>query len=134
VKAAAGGIPGDTPDTSPRTYADFEAQVLNELLATVVGRSPGEYKNVDLRLKPVSASNPREHDLHMALVRQREKEMRIPLSVYNERFDEAPQVGEELMVDPDIPGKIESVTDSEVIVKLQAQPGTVAELPFGKGT
>jgi len=134
IEIAAGGFPGDTPDTSPRNYKDFEAQVVNELLAVVVGRTPGEYRDVELKIKPVSASKPGEHDLHMALVRKRPKEMRVPLSECKLHFGRDPREGDPYARDPALPGKIESVTDSEVIVKFAAEPGTVLETPFGKGT
>jgi len=134
IKIEAGGIPGDSPDTSPRNYKDFEAQILNELLAAVVGRSPGQYKNVELQMKPVYASKPGEHDLHMALVRQRPKEKHIPVGEFEAHFGVAPQVGAAYVLDPAISGKIESVTDSDVVVKFAAEPGKMVETPFGQGT
>jgi FKBP-type peptidyl-prolyl cis-trans isomerase 2 len=133
IKGTAGGIAGETPGTSPSDYKDFESQVVNELLDAIVGRKPGEYRNVDLRMKPVSSSKPGEHDLRMALVRHRPKEMRIPIGEYKDHYGE-PEVGKALIRDPAIPGKIESVTDSEVVVKFQIEPGTVVSTPFGKGT
>lgn len=134
IKTEAGAIPGDTPDTSPHNYKDFEGQVLNELLAEVVGRTPGEYRDVELKMKPVSARTPGEHDLRLALVRHRPKEMHVSLSEYKQRMLKDPQVGDPYVIDPAVPGKVESVTDSEAIVKFQAKPDTVIETPFGKGT
>ncbi len=134
IETAAGGIPGDTPDTSPRKYRDFEAQVVNELLAVVVGREPGEYRDVELKIKPVSSKKPWEHDLHMALVRHRPKEMSVAPDAYRKHSGKDPKVGDSYMIDPSFPGRIEKVTDLEAIVKFQAKPGTVVETPFGKGT
>jgi FKBP-type peptidyl-prolyl cis-trans isomerase 2 len=134
IEMAAGGTPGDTPGTSPRNYKDFEAQVVNELLAAVVGRTPGEFRNVELKIKPVSSKKPWEHDLHMALVRKRPKEMSVTPDVYKGHSGKAPQVGDSYMIDPAISGRVESVTPLEVKVKFQAKPGTVVETPFGKGT
>ena len=130
IEIAAGGLSGETPDAGPRNYTDFEAQVLNELLRAVIGRSPGSYQDIETRMRPVSG----EHDLRMALVRHRSKEMKIPLGEYKDHFGADPQIGQAYVRDPAIPGKIVSVTDSDVIVKSEAQPGTVVVTPIGKGT
>ncbi len=134
IEMAAGGTPGKTPDTSPSNLKNFEAQVANELLAAVVRREPGEYRNVELKMKPVYSATPGQNDLPMALVRKRPKEMTIPLSEYKAHFGGDAQVGAPYVRDPAVPGKVESVTESNVIVKFEAKPGTVVQTPVGKGT
>jgi FKBP-type peptidyl-prolyl cis-trans isomerase 2 len=57
----------------------------------------------------------------------------MPKGDYEFRAKRPPEVGQEFTYDPDFPGRVESVTDTEVIVRLFATPGAVIETPFGPG-
>jgi len=134
IKESAGGIGNDTPAAMLSRFKDFEAQVANELLSVVAGRKPGEYRNVEIKIKPVYSPHPGENDLPMALVRKRPKEMNILKSDYRAQFGKEPVIGDLYVRDPAIPGTIDAVTDLEAVVKFLSVPGKVVDTPFGKGT
>jgi FKBP-type peptidyl-prolyl cis-trans isomerase 2 len=114
----------------PMFALPFEYSIADKLADMVVGMREGEKRTVTVTAERTSGCK----DLRMALVRKYPKEMHFPLNESGKNKDSAPKVGADYTVDPDMPGKVTSVTDKEVVVRFTAKPGTVVETPFGKGT
>jgi FKBP-type peptidyl-prolyl cis-trans isomerase 2 len=55
-------------------------------------------------------------------------------SEYKARTGKEAAVGQEVSLDPAIPGKVASVSENEVLIRYFVQPGSVVDTPFGKGT
>ena len=79
-------------------------------------------------------SSLKDEFLQLARVRVRPKEMRMTSGEFKARTGKEPEVGEEFTSDPEIPGKVASVSENEVLIRFFAQPGSVVDTPFGKGT
>jgi FKBP-type peptidyl-prolyl cis-trans isomerase 2 len=67
-------------------------------------------------------------------VRQRVKEMRFTPDEYRLRTGKVAEVGQPFVIDPAVPGKVSSVTESEVLVRFFAKTGDKVATPFGEGT
>ena len=71
--------------------------------------------------------------LQLARIRAAPKEIRMTRDEYKSRTGKEPEVGEEYAWTP-LPGKVASVSENEVLIRFFAQPGSVVDTPFGKGT
>src|SRR5208337_4942020 len=65
---------------------------------------------------------------------KRPKEMTIPVDEFQGRTGRKAEVGQAVVLDPAFPGKVESVTDKDVIIRFSAKPGAVVQTAFGPGT
>jgi FKBP-type peptidyl-prolyl cis-trans isomerase 2 len=114
--------------------ASFEDEMVSRISISLVGMTPGETRTMEIRSERPANVPEKEQFLQMALVRQRPKELTITRDEYKSRRGKEPEVGADYTLDPLIPGKVASVSENEVLVRFSAQPGTVVETPFGKGT
>jgi FKBP-type peptidyl-prolyl cis-trans isomerase 2 len=57
----------------------------------------------------------------------------MPRGDYEFRARKTAEVGQSFAIDPSFPGRVESVTDKEVVIRFSAEPGSVIETPFGTG-
>jgi len=62
------------------------------------------------------------------------KEVHITPDEYLSRTGKAPEVGQPFITDPAVPGKVASVTESDVVVRFFAKAGDKVATPFGEGT
>ncbi|HYA42056.1 MAG TPA: hypothetical protein VEF34_12180 [Syntrophobacteraceae bacterium] len=112
----------------------FLDEIVTRIAASVPGMRPDETRTIEIRSERPVAVPEKEQFLELARIMQRPKEIRMSRDEYKSRAGKDPELGAEYALDPDIPGKVASVSENEVLVRCSAQSGSVIETPFGKGT
>lgn len=116
--------------SDPMLALPFEYSIADRLADMVVGMRIGEKRTVTA----TAERTPGSKDMRLTLVRKYPKEMRFPLDESGKSKGSVPKVGTDYTYDPDVPGKVTSVTDKEVIVSFTARPGAIVHTAFGNGT
>jgi FKBP-type peptidyl-prolyl cis-trans isomerase 2 len=111
----------------------FEGEIVAEMGTAVVGMTPGETKNLNIKRDPRNPQGNEPMFLDMARVRTRPKEMKMTADEYQSRTGKAPEVGQEYTMDPAVPGKVSSISGGEVVVRFKAVSGTRVKTPLGQG-
>jgi FKBP-type peptidyl-prolyl cis-trans isomerase 2 len=112
----------------------FLDEIASRISMSIPGMKLGETRTIEIRSELPADVPEKERFLQMARIRQRPKEIRMTRDEYKSRTRKDPEVGAEYVLDPAIPGKVASVSENEVLIRFSAQPGSVVETPFGKGT
>lgn len=112
---------------------DLDVELANGVVRSLVGMSSGETKRIALTADPVPGPDGKPRLLPMARVRQRPREMKLSPEDFSGRFGKKPEIGTAVILDPAIPGAVTEITDTEVVIKFKATPGTEVETPFGTG-
>lgn len=115
----------------PGKERSLEAEIISGLAHVVVGMRAGERREVELKGRPHGVVPPSEYFLSMARIRRRPKELTMTPEEYKSRTGRDPQEGQPYTVDPAIPGKVASVSETGVLIRFSAEPGSRAETPFG---
>jgi FKBP-type peptidyl-prolyl cis-trans isomerase 2 len=110
----------------------FEDEIIYRLADTVVGMKEGEKRQVKLTAQDVVTRTEQDYVARLSRIRKRPKEMKMPLGDYRFRAGKAPEVGQSFAVDPAFPGRVEAVTDQDVLIRF-TKPGDVLETPLGIG-
>lgn len=111
----------------------FEDEIVKHLAGAVTGMKEGESRTVSLTAQEAPERRPEDFVIKIAHVRVRAKEMRMSVDEYRSRIGKSPEVGQPVIFDPAVPGRVESVTPDEAVIRFSAQPGAVAPTPFGPG-
>lgn len=111
----------------------FESEIRVRIARLVTGMKEGESKQVELSAKMIPGISEKEGFTWLAKVRTRPKVMTMPKGDYEFRARKAPEVGQSYFYDPAFPGNVESVTDTDVIIRFTAKLGDTIETPFGQG-
>lgn len=127
VTLTAGVQPGD----AKQDRVSFEDEILKRLGDTLAGLREGEQAVVELQAERYPAATPADRFVRMALVRKRQKEMRLSTEEYSTRTGKPPEPGQRLVIDPLVPGRVSEVTDKEVVVLFAPEPGKPLTTPFG---
>jgi len=127
------GDGGGLPQAPNLNRESFEGEISRRLAPGLVGMAVGEKKTMELASEVPAGLKPDDRFLQMARVRQRAKEIRMSRDQYRFRTGKDPEVGQDFVLDPAIPGKVAAVTDTEVVVRFAAQPGQRVKTPFGAG-
>lgn len=112
----------------------FEDEIMNRLGVTLVGLKEGDQAVRELQAERYPALSPADRFVSMALVRKRQKEMRLSHDEYTTRTGKTPEVGQRLVLDPLVPGTVSEVTDKEVVVRFAPDPAKPMVSPFGPMT
>jgi hypothetical protein len=112
---------------------DLDVELANGAARSLVGMSSGETKRIALTADPIPGPDGKPRLLPMARVRQRPKEMKLSREDFSGRFGKNPEIGTAVILDPAIPGAVTEITDSEVVIRFKATPGTEVETSFGTG-
>ena len=112
---------------------DLDVELANGVARSLVGMSSGEMKRVSITADPIPGPDGKPRLLPMARVRQRPREMKLSRKDFSSRFGKPPEIGAAVILDPAIPGAVSEITDTEVVVRFKATPGTEVETPFGTG-
>jgi FKBP-type peptidyl-prolyl cis-trans isomerase 2 len=115
------------------TELPFEEEIVKRLAGAVTGMKEGESRTVNLTAQQVPERRAEDYVIKIPRVRVRVKEMRMSLDEYRSRIGRSPEAGQPVIFDPAVPGRVETVTPDEVVIRFFAQPGTVAPTPFGPG-
>jgi FKBP-type peptidyl-prolyl cis-trans isomerase 2 len=111
----------------------FEDEIVDRLASVIVGMKEGESRTVKVTSEVQSERKPDQYVMKLPRVRIRSKEMRMPPGDYHFRAKKAAEVGQAFTLDPAFPGKVENVTDNEVVVRFTGTSGAVIDTPFGAG-
>ncbi len=117
----------------PFEQPSFEGEISHRLAFAIVDMKEGDTRMAEIRAEDAPAREVRKYIAHLTRVRTRPKEMKMPKGDYEYRTHRTPEVGQEFSIDPDFPGKVESVSDNEVTIRFFATPGAVIDTPFGQG-
>jgi FKBP-type peptidyl-prolyl cis-trans isomerase 2 len=129
---------GDASDAAQAQAAPFEQrsleeEILRQLAPAIAGMREGETRAAELKAEDAPPQEAHKYIARLTRVRTRPKEWKMPKGDYEFRAGRSSEVGQEFTYDPDFPGKVVSVTDREVVVRLFATPGAVIDTPFGPG-
>ncbi len=112
----------------------LEDEIISRLAAVVVGMNVGETRHVELTADDLAWRAEENYVAQLSRVRKRPRELKIPLEEYEKRIGKSAEVGQPVIIDPKFPGRVEAVTDKEVVVRFSAVPGTIEQTPFGPGS
>lgn len=112
----------------------LEGEIVYQLAGLIVGLPVGERQTREIASGRMQEKKKGDYLLQVARVRQRTKEMRLKPGDYQARTGNAAQVGQSFTLDPAVPGRVSSVTESEVVVRFFAKAGDKVPTPFGEGT
>jgi FKBP-type peptidyl-prolyl cis-trans isomerase 2 len=128
-------VAGKEPVTFDKwPFRGFEGEIMYQLSQAIVGLSAGERHSLAIRAEGVSEPKEGDHLINISRVRQRAREMRLTPEEYKERTGREAEVGQEVTYEPALPGRVESVSQKEVLVRFTGEPGKEVKTPFGKGT
>jgi FKBP-type peptidyl-prolyl cis-trans isomerase 2 len=111
----------------------FEMEIMNRLSNKVTGMKEGEKRHVQVTAEDIPTRDVNNYIVRISRVRTRAKEMKMTVGDYQARTRKSPEAGQAFAIDPAFPGRVETVTDQEVLIRFSAKPGSVIETPFGLG-
>ncbi len=112
----------------------FEDEIVARIAASLPGTKPGKTRTIEIRSERPADVPEKEQFLDLSRIRQQPKEIRMTRDEYKSRTGQDPEVGAEYSQDSLLPAKVASVSESEVLIRSSARPGSVVDTPFGKGT
>lgn len=112
---------------------NFEDDIAKRLAWHLTGLKEGEMRHVELTAQDIPERNKEDYVIRMARIRQRPKEMKMTISEYQSSKGMAPETGQTFVMDPAIPGRVESVTGEDVVIRFSAKEGDVVQTPLGSG-
>ena len=116
-----------------RGQMGFEGEIVAEAAEALVGMKPGETRQFQVKRERNKPMGNEPMVLEMARIRTRAKEVRMTPEEYRGRTGKDPEVGQVYTVDPAIPGKVESVSEQQVLIRFHAEPGAKVKTPLGQG-
>jgi hypothetical protein len=122
------------PASDSNKERGLEEEIIHQLSGVIVGLPVGESQTREIQTGRRQEKKKDDYFLQMARVRQRAKEMRFTPDEYKFRTGKAAEVGQPFVIDPAVPGRVSSVTASEVVVRFFAKGGDKVPTPFGEGT
>lgn len=127
-------IAGTSRQTAvPEQGRSLEGEIVGRLPEVIVGLPVGQHQTREITAVPTPEEKKGDYVLQIARVRQRAKEMRLATDQYKSRTGKTPEKGQPFTIDPAVPGKVSSVTESEVVVRFSAKVGDKVKTPFGEG-
>jgi FKBP-type peptidyl-prolyl cis-trans isomerase 2 len=111
----------------------FEGELIARLSQAIVGLPVGEKQTIEVKAENLPEQQKGVWLIKMARVRTRVKEMHFTPEEYESKTGNKPEVGRKFTFDPALPGRVESVTDKEVIVRFSGENGKEVSTPLGKG-
>ncbi|HUI45117.1 MAG TPA: hypothetical protein VL122_03865 [Nitrospirota bacterium] len=117
----------------PYEQRSLEEEISHQLAQVIVGMKEGDPHTVKIKAEDAPEQVAPQYITQLNRIRTRPKEMKMSKGDYEHLAQRSPEVGQEYTYDPDFPGKVESVSEQEVTIRLFATPGAVIETPFGPG-
>jgi FKBP-type peptidyl-prolyl cis-trans isomerase 2 len=112
----------------------FEQEIIARLAPKLSGLKTGEQAQWVIAADRYPVSAPNEKQVKMALVRKRDKEMRLTVEEYTTKTGKSPEVGRPFVLDKLVPGKIAEVSDKEVLIRFAPVAAQDLVTPFGPVT
>ena len=117
-----------------RDREPFEQEIIARLAPKLPGLKSGEQVQWLIAADRYPVAAPKEKQVNMALVRKREKEMRLTIEEYTNKTGKSPEVGRPFVLDKLVPGKIAEVSDKEVLIRFAPAATKDLVTPFGPVT
>ncbi|HXY55547.1 MAG TPA: hypothetical protein VEM40_12840 [Nitrospirota bacterium] len=130
---AIGADEADLTAGSPFTQPSFEEEIQYYLGRTIIGMKQGDKLTAELKAKDSQSRVHEEYILRLNRVRTHPKLMVMQKHTYEYATKQSPEIGQAYTYDPDFPGKVESISDEGVTIRIMVTPGAVKETPFGSG-
>lgn len=111
----------------------FDHELSASLSRAVINQSVGSSREVTIKAFSREGPGGRENTIQLARVRHRPKELRISPGDYSLRTKKEPAVGQDFTIDDNVPGKVEEITENEVVIRFHGTHGAQVQTPFGKG-
>ena len=132
VSVTAGLMPHDAvkQDRKP-----FEYEIRDRLAELLPGLKEGQQANWQLEAERYPATSPKDRFVKIATVRKRPKEMRLSREDYINQSGIAPEKGQPYVLDDMVPGLVNDLTDTEVIIRFTpTEDKSLLITPFGPVT
>ena len=123
------------PDGKPivEKETSFENDIVARLAGQLTGLKEGETRHLELTAQDIPERKKEDYVISLARVRERPKEIKMTIDEYKSRTGMSPETGKPFVSEPLIAGRVESVTDKDVIIRFSAKEGDEVQTPFGVG-
>ena len=126
-------IPGLAEKPPSEKEMTFEDYIVVRMAGHLTGLKEGEVSHVKLTAEDLPERKKEDYVIRMARVRERPKEIKMKIDEYRARTGKYPEIGQPFVFDPVIPGRIEAITEKDVIIRFSAKEGDVVQTPLGSG-
>ncbi|HUN55823.1 MAG TPA: hypothetical protein VMU29_11765 [Smithella sp.] len=123
--------PADVPVAEKERI--FEDDVIAALSPHLTGMKEGETRHVELTAQNNPLRTKEDYVISLTRVRQKPKEMKMTIEEYKSRAGKSPETGQVFVSDSAISGRVEAVTEKEVIIRFSIKDGATIKTPFGDG-
>ena len=111
----------------------FDYELEASLSRAVINQPVGSSREAAVEVLSRDGPGGRENTIQLARVRHRPKELRINPGDYSLRTQKQPAIGQDYIIDDNVPGRVEEITENEVVIRFYGTHGAQVETPFGKG-
>jgi len=126
-------IPAPAEKPLGEKEVSFEDDILARLTGHLTGLKEGETRYIELTAQDIPERTKEDYVVSLVRVRESPKEIKMTIDEYKSRTGMSPETGKFFVYDPAIPGRVESVTGKDVIIRFSAEDGAVVQTPFGVG-
>ncbi|MEA2084751.1 MAG: hypothetical protein U9O82_11085 [Thermodesulfobacteriota bacterium] len=128
-------VAGQELDKTERIRSSpLEVAVEEFLAAEVIGREKGATHTVRIAATQLPRLPESDNVLSMARVRTRLKQRNFTVKDYERLWKKPPEIGDEVVLDSYLPGRIIAIENDEVIVNFDAKEGDVVVTDLGPAT
>jgi FKBP-type peptidyl-prolyl cis-trans isomerase 2 len=113
--------------------ASFEDDIVARLAGQLTGMKEGETRHIELTAQDIPERKKEDYVISLVRVRERPKKIKMTIDEYKSRTGMSPETGKPFVSEPLIAGRVESVTDKDVIIRFSAKEGDEVQTPFGVG-
>ena len=121
------------PVPTPFGQRSFDEEIQNQIGQVIVGMKEGEKRTAEIKAQDAVPSVPEKYLARLNRVRIQPKVIVIQKHTYEYLTNQTPEIGQAYTYDTDFPGKVESISDKDVKIRIFVTPGTVKETLFGPG-
>ncbi|MGA3281789.1 MAG: hypothetical protein ABSD50_12500 [Smithella sp.] len=126
-------VPGPSEKPAGEKERTFEDDIAVRLAGHLTGLKEGETRHVELTAQDLPERTKENYTVSLARVHKTPKEIKMTIEEYKSRTGMSPETGKFFVYDPAVPGRVESVTGEDVIIRFSAEDGAVVQTPFGVG-
>ena len=111
----------------------FEDDIVARLTGNITGLKEGEMRHVEVAAEDIPERNKEDYVIRLARVRERPKEFKMSIGEYQSRTGKPPEIGQAIVFDPAIPGRVDAVNGQDVVIRFAAKEGDIVQTPYGSG-
>jgi FKBP-type peptidyl-prolyl cis-trans isomerase 2 len=120
-------------DATPLTARSSDEEILVQIATALVGMKEGEKRTLEIKAQDAPAEKSSQYIARLARVRTQPKVIVIQKHTYELLMNKSPEIGQAYTYDTDFPGTVESVSETDVTVRISSSPGSVKETLLGPG-